>query len=210
MIAQHSSDSKEHFTPPPYVEAGRDTLEEIDLDPASCKRANDRIVKAKRFFTKRDNGFLQEWHGRVFLNPPGGLCDDKGVTLIRIKDRKGYYYEDGTRFLGGKPQSAICAWWYRFLEEHKRGHMPAGIFVGFSIELLATSQRMGSMLGKADALCFPSSRIKFYTPLGVNDIQEGTQPTHANVIAYLGPNPEDFAERFAQFGEVGQFVRLAQ
>lgn len=207
--AQHSSESGEHFTPPVYVEAGRGTLEEIDLDPASCKRANDRIVKAKSFFTKRDNGFEKPWFGRVFLNPPGGLCDDQGRTVVRIKGVKGYFYEDGTRFTG-RPQSSICAWWYRFIEEKETGRMTAGIFVGFSLELVMTSQRMGSILGKADALCFPSKRIKFFAPLGVSDVQEGTQPTHANVIAYMGPNPEDFAERFAQFGEVGQFVRLAQ
>jgi hypothetical protein len=45
-------------------------LDEIDLDPASNKRAQE-IVKAQRFFTKEQNGLTQEWKARtVWLNPP--------------------------------------------------------------------------------------------------------------------------------------------
>jgi ParB family transcriptional regulator, chromosome partitioning protein len=44
-------------------------LGEIDLDPASCEIAR-QTVRATRYFTLADNGLRQEWHGRVFLNPP--------------------------------------------------------------------------------------------------------------------------------------------
>lgn len=44
---------------------------QIDLDPASCKQANDRI-KANRFFDIKSNGLLQDWKGKIFLNPPYG------------------------------------------------------------------------------------------------------------------------------------------
>jgi hypothetical protein len=41
-----------------------------DLDPASCQIAN-RTVKARRFFTKTDNGLWQEWHAdNLFANFP--------------------------------------------------------------------------------------------------------------------------------------------
>jgi len=63
------SGDDEYFTPSKYVEAVRDVLGEIDLDPASCPEAQ-AIVKATRYFTKDDDGLKQEWHGRVFLNPP--------------------------------------------------------------------------------------------------------------------------------------------
>jgi hypothetical protein len=59
----------EYFTPPKYVEAVRDVLGEIDLDPASCIEAQV-TVKAKHYYTKADDGLKQEWWGRVFLNPP--------------------------------------------------------------------------------------------------------------------------------------------
>ncbi|KAF0249162.1 MAG: hypothetical protein FD167_1433, partial [bacterium] len=41
----------------------------IDLDPASCKLAN-RTIKAKKIFTLADDGLVQPWNGRIFLNPP--------------------------------------------------------------------------------------------------------------------------------------------
>lgn len=38
----------------------------FDLDP--CCRIE--TAKAPKFFTKKENGLCQSWHGRVFLNPP--------------------------------------------------------------------------------------------------------------------------------------------
>jgi phage N-6-adenine-methyltransferase len=57
------------FTPHAYVESARQALGGIDLDPASCKKAN-KNVKAGAFYTERDDGLVQPWFGRVFLNPP--------------------------------------------------------------------------------------------------------------------------------------------
>jgi phage N-6-adenine-methyltransferase len=62
-------DSDEWYTPAKYVEAAREVLGEIDLDPASCEHAQRRI-RARRFYTKRDDGLAQRWKGRVWLNPP--------------------------------------------------------------------------------------------------------------------------------------------
>ena len=41
----------------------------IDLDPLSSDEANG-TVKATTYYTPADDGFAQEWTGRVFLNPP--------------------------------------------------------------------------------------------------------------------------------------------
>ena len=59
----------EWYTPAEYIEATRDVLGTIDLDPASSAVAQ-KTVRAKRYFSKKDNGLEQEWHGRVWLNPP--------------------------------------------------------------------------------------------------------------------------------------------
>ena len=64
-----SSESFEWWTPSPYVEAARQVLGAIDLDPASCARANE-TVKAAGFFDIDADGVTQDWPGRVFMNPP--------------------------------------------------------------------------------------------------------------------------------------------
>ena len=43
----------------------------IDLDPASNSREIPNVPAAKHY-TDQDNGLLQPWVGRVFLNPPFG------------------------------------------------------------------------------------------------------------------------------------------
>lgn len=62
-------------TPPKYLEAAREVLGTIDLDPASSQEAN-ALVKASRIHTADDDGLSQKWSGRVWLNPPFGkeLC----------------------------------------------------------------------------------------------------------------------------------------
>ena len=41
----------------------------IDLDPASSHLAN-QFVNAEKYFTIQDDGLKQNWHGRIWLNPP--------------------------------------------------------------------------------------------------------------------------------------------
>jgi ParB family chromosome partitioning protein len=57
--------SNEWYTPAKYIMGG------IDLDPASCQMAN-QTVKAARYYTQEENGLMQPWYGRVWLNPPYG------------------------------------------------------------------------------------------------------------------------------------------
>ena len=59
----------EWYTPEQYIETARELLGGIDVDPASSELAQ-KTVKAGKFFTVDDNGLEQEWHGKVWLNPP--------------------------------------------------------------------------------------------------------------------------------------------
>jgi phage N-6-adenine-methyltransferase len=59
----------EWYTPQRYIEMARSVLGEIDLDPATSFKANESVGAAV-IFTKEDDGLEQDWHGRVWLNPP--------------------------------------------------------------------------------------------------------------------------------------------
>ena len=59
----------EWFTPVEIIEAVRDVLGTIDLDPASCDEAQE-TVRATRYFNAENDGLKKEWRGRVLLNPP--------------------------------------------------------------------------------------------------------------------------------------------
>jgi len=74
--------TNEWYTPALYMEAVRTVLGEIDLDPASSELAN-QVVRAKRFYSKEENGLLQAWLGRCFLNPPFGRLATQ-ESLIKL------------------------------------------------------------------------------------------------------------------------------
>jgi ParB family transcriptional regulator, chromosome partitioning protein len=63
------SESNEWFTPPEILARVRAVLGTIDLDPASCAAAQER-VRARRYFSREDDGLTKSWAGRVWLNPP--------------------------------------------------------------------------------------------------------------------------------------------
>jgi len=65
----HATGESEWYTPFSYIEAIHRTMGGIDVDPASTEEAN-KIIKAKIFYTKKDNGLNKTWRGNVFMNPP--------------------------------------------------------------------------------------------------------------------------------------------
>lgn len=68
---RNNSGNSEWYTPQMYVAAARDVMGGIDIDPCSCEDAN-KVVKATTFFDEQQDGFAQEWHGRLYTNPPYG------------------------------------------------------------------------------------------------------------------------------------------
>jgi len=69
-----SSGNNDWYTPEEYIEAARVVLKGIDLDPASSEDAQ-QIVKAKRYYTKEQNGLDHEWTGTIWMNPPYSMPD---------------------------------------------------------------------------------------------------------------------------------------
>lgn len=69
--------SNEWYTPAQYVNAAREVMGSIELDPASCTVAN-QIVKAERYYTQEQNGLVQNWKScSIWLNPPFGSTNGK-------------------------------------------------------------------------------------------------------------------------------------
>lgn len=66
----------EWLTPPEIIKA----LGPFDLDP--CAPVTRPWDTAKKHYTIRDNGLVQPWHGRVWLNPPYG--DKTGRWIQRL------------------------------------------------------------------------------------------------------------------------------
>ena len=73
----------EWYTPPEIINAARHTMCSIDLDPASCKVAN-QTVRATTFYTKKENGLEQDWSGRVWINFPSGKYPSNKAWVDRL------------------------------------------------------------------------------------------------------------------------------
>lgn len=69
------------LTPPHVLEA----LGEFDLDP--CSSLDRPWDTAKRHFTVEDDGLLQEWFGRVWLNPPYGKAAPPFMEKMAVHGR---------------------------------------------------------------------------------------------------------------------------
>lgn len=218
---RHSSASNEHFTPPAVVEAARAVMGSIHLDPASCALANS-VVRATLYLSvaeHRDNPTLETpwthldpmWAHRgisVFLNPPGGKCDVHGTTVYPPAIRgEGWTCNPskekcGCGHLHTRVSSSQKAWWKKLVREHEAGNVREAIFVGFSLEILQTSQvgaRDSEKIPLDFPFCVPSRRIAYFKDDGTGTLVEGSSPPHASVLIYLPPKQEDRARDEAQW-----------
>jgi hypothetical protein len=174
---------------------------EIDLDPASCSKANE-VVKARAYCTAAENGLDVPWTlegkpSRVFLNPPGGKLHPKTLEPMASD--------------GGPGLSAAAVWWWKLLDEYRAGNVEQAIFVAFTLNVFQNSQDFGYEPPYAFPFVVPSSRLRFWnesTPIGKGS------PQHCNAIVYLPPrsaNSTDvrdiqakdrFRQAFSPFGSV--------
>lgn len=188
----HQSKSNEHYTPLAIVEAARETLGAIDLDPATTARVNRERVMARSYFVM--HGLIEEWHGRVFLNPPGGLIHPKTFEPVAK---------------GGV--SSQLTWWDRLAAEWLAGRVESAIFVAFSLELLQSSQKRAVPLARFP-FCLPESRIRFENldpAVPEGPFQVGRSPSHANAIGFLPPFPKDQRADIVRRRETGRWLGLS-
>lgn len=134
---EHTCISVEHYTPSFIVEAAREVLGGIDLDPASNMTAN-RTVNARFYYDQGSNGLEASW------NQP---------------------YEDPTSIFLNPPTPAKL-WWIKLLEEVALGHVSHAIFVGFSVQLCQTSPLHTEASILEYPCCFPQRRVAYLDPKG--------------------------------------------
>ena len=89
-IALNRNESVCWYTPQYIIDAAREVLGTIDIDPASDSEAN-KTVKAIKFYSVDEDGLLQDWRGRIWLNPPfaNGLID-KFVDKLLAEIERGF------------------------------------------------------------------------------------------------------------------------
>jgi len=169
------SDSNEWYTPARYVDAAREVMGSIDLDPASGAEAN-QTVRAVRYYDQVMNGLAQPWHldgkpSRAWLNPPYG----------RVQTR------------GRKTNQGI--WIQRLADEYQAGSVEQAI-------LLTTCRTDASWFGRLwkHAICFADHKVGFYVP--GKGIYQQYSHTHGTLFVYFGPNLQRFVDVFKKFGPV--------
>ena len=65
----HNSGKYEWYTPKKFIDAARNVMGSIDLDPASSEIAN-KVIQATTIYTEQDSGLVHPWSGNIWMNPP--------------------------------------------------------------------------------------------------------------------------------------------
>lgn len=210
--AKHASLSNEWYTPSAIVDAARALMGGIDLDPASSALANETI-RATNIYTEASNGFAAPWHGRVFLNPPGGYCDRDGFRVVRAS--KGSAACTVTGSCGRDPghahegvKSAAKSWWQKLANEYALGRVDQAVFIGFNSEILRSTQGCPGPICLDFPVCFAAQRLRFMTQRS-GRLVPGDSPPHDSVVVWLPPRSparetEDLAQFTAFFGKIGR------
>ena len=126
-LVQHLTGSDEWFTPDRYLNAARDVLGGIELDPASISLANER-VQASRFYTSEDNGLEQAWSARsIWLNPP---YSETNAWVSKWMATVGFEVEEGILLVHANTETAwfqlLWGCWLCFTDHRIRFERPDG------------------------------------------------------------------------------------
>jgi len=78
------SGNTEYYTPSNIIEAARETMGFITLDPFSSSKANE-VVKASCFMDEYDDPLNKQWYGNVWMNHPFSRTMNK-LCITKLVD----------------------------------------------------------------------------------------------------------------------------
>lgn len=189
-LVNQTSGKVEYYTPEEWVEAARQAMGSIDLDPASSTIAN-QTVKAARIFTVEDDGLAHSWTAEnIWMNHPFHR-GEKPCPADRKKCRKKACADRGFHIDAAIPSNDD--WISHLLSDYQAGEFQQACIITFA----NTSETwFRKLLGFPQ--CFPHKRVHYRKPNGEVD----KNCTKGSVITYLGPHLDRFYDAFSPLGEI--------
>ena len=189
QLVNQTSGLVEYYTQRQFIESARATMGSIDLDPASCGEANQR-VKAAHYFTKEIDGLSQAWFGNVWMNHPFHRGEkpchkDRNKCKKQACKKRGYHIDQEI------PSNAH--WINKLISEYKSGNIKQATIITFA----STSETWFLPLLKFPQ-CFPFGRVQYHEPGG----GIASSVTKGSVITYIGPHTDNFFLNFSPLGEI--------
>ena len=161
-------------TPDEYLNAARELMGDIDIDPASSERAQERI-KAKVYYTKDTNGLDKSWFGKLLLCPPYGK-----EILEQFCEKAIVEYNSGNVTEGVIITNTNTTQAEFF--NHVLGVCSAICLVKGCIKWVAGHEKEQQAIDR----------------MGINWHAE--YDDHGCIVFYLGPNVDGFKRIFSKFG----------
>lgn len=105
------ADPDELYSPAEYVDAAREAMGGIALDPASCAVANG-VVRAERYYAKDDLGQTRDWRAdSVWLSPPRSTPTFDQFIWRMAADYEAGVFRQGTALVDSSTESD----WFQLL-----------------------------------------------------------------------------------------------
>lgn len=197
QLINQTSGAVNYFSPPHIVEVARQVMGGIDLDPASCREANEMIVKAERYYSDDPlrSGLLNPWNGRVWMNHPFRKTERacKKACTKRICVKRGYCIEED--ILGNE------YWINKLIWAYERGDVKQA----FCLTFASLSEGWFAPLLKYP-IGFIYGRLNYYRydPVEGNELIKGVLGEVKGVpkgscLTYLPPKEGEFNDHIAWF-----------
>jgi hypothetical protein len=186
QLVNQTSGIVEYGSPPEIIEAARQVMGSIDLDPATSRAWNE-VVRAKSIYTVEDDGLAQEWRGRIWMNHPFG----KSERACRHPCKKSTCGKRGHHLLNDHPGNE--EWINKLVSEYEAGRTVEALCITFA----STSEQWFKPL-LLRPQCFLVPRTNYYVIGG--KVMKGI--TKGSVVTYFGADYKKFAAVFTRFGVV--------